>query len=259
MIQLRGAAQRVAVAVAHAVAFIDEVQVRIEMHDMDRPAPFEGLDHRSVDRVVTAQHHRHGACCENLAHGRFDVGVAGFHVGVNDIGIADIDHAQLVIGQVGGVIFKVVGTGMAEREQRRGLADTAWSEACPRSPLGPHVVGRAKDRHVGINGSPVGANGRLGEGAMAHEGQVQTAGFITVLCHVRVSPRYCSGQETGRLLDHRCSHYGGRPVRAKCASADAYIAGAAVSVRMSVARRTPLLRPGCISKCQALRLKHAHG
>ncbi|MNT21597.1 hypothetical protein D3C72_1569400 [compost metagenome] len=130
MIQFRGAAQRVAVAVAHTVAFIDEVQVRIEMHDMDRPAPFEGLDHRSVDRVVTAQHHRHGACREDLAHGRFDVGVTGFHVGVNDIGIADIDHAQLVFGQVGGVIFEVVSAGMAEGEQRRCLADAARSKTC---------------------------------------------------------------------------------------------------------------------------------
>ncbi|MNR41151.1 hypothetical protein D3C85_1595040 [compost metagenome] len=117
-------------AIAHAVALINEVQVGIKMHDVDRPTSFERLDHRGVDRVITAQDHGHGTCRENLAHGRLDVGVAGGHVGMDDIGIADINHAQLVIGQVGGVIFKIVGAGMAEGEQRRCLADAARSKTC---------------------------------------------------------------------------------------------------------------------------------
>ncbi|MNP12725.1 hypothetical protein D3C76_1049750 [compost metagenome] len=175
-------------AVAHTMALVDEVQVGIEVHDVDRPMPFEGLDHRRMDRVVTAQHHRHGAGLENLAHGRLDVGIAAGHVGVHDIGVTDIDHAQLVIGQVGGVIFEVVGAGMAEREQGRCLANAARSETCARAPLGAHVVGRTEDRHIGVDGIPVGADGRFGEGAMPDEGQVQAAGFITVLCHVQVSP-----------------------------------------------------------------------
>src|SRR6185437_13813006 len=41
---LRGAAQRVAVAVADAVALIDEVEMGVDMDDVDGAAPFESLD-----------------------------------------------------------------------------------------------------------------------------------------------------------------------------------------------------------------------
>ncbi|MNC32790.1 hypothetical protein D3C75_811600 [compost metagenome] len=165
---------------------------------------FERLDDRGVHRMVTAQHHRHGPRCKDLPHRRLDVGVAAGHVGVHDIGIANVDHADLVFGQVGGVILEVVGAGMTEGEQGRCLANAAGSETCPRTPLGAHVVRRAEDCHIGVDRRPVGAHRGLGKRAMAHEGQVQAAGLVTVLCHVLVSPVLVLFQETGRLLDHRC-------------------------------------------------------
>ncbi|MNN90655.1 hypothetical protein D3C81_2086460 [compost metagenome] len=78
---------------------------------------------------------------------------------MHDVGIAHIHHAHLVLGQVGGVVFVVVGAGMAEGEQRGCLADAARSEAGAGTPLGAHVVRCAKDGDVGVDGFPVGADG----------------------------------------------------------------------------------------------------
>ncbi len=113
------------------MALVDEVQVGIEMHDVDRPMAFERLDDRGMHRMVTAQYHRHGAGCEDLPDGRLDVGVAADHVGVHDVGIAHIDHAHLVFSQVGGVILEVVGTGMAEGKQGGCLANATRPETRP--------------------------------------------------------------------------------------------------------------------------------
>ncbi len=171
-------------AVAHAVALVDEIQVRIEVDDVDRTTAFEGLDHRGVHRVVATEHHRHHTGIENLAYRVFGVLVAGFHIGVDDVGIPHVDHAHVGGGQVHHVVFVVVGAGMAEGEQRRCFTNPAWSEACAGAPLGTHVIGHAEHRDVGIQGIPVGAHRGFAKGAMTHEWQVQATGFITIVRHV---------------------------------------------------------------------------
>ncbi|MNI27246.1 hypothetical protein D3C73_809770 [compost metagenome] len=183
MVHFRSAAQRVAVAVAHTVALVDEIQVRIEVDDVDRAAALEGLDHRRVHRVIAAEHHRHHAGIEDLAHGVFGVLVAGGHVGVDDVGITDVDHAHIRCGEVHHVIFVIVGAGVAEGKQRRCFTNPAWSEACAGAPLGAHVVGHAEHRDVGIQCIPIGAHRGFAKGAMTHEWQVQATGFITVVRH----------------------------------------------------------------------------
>ena len=114
VVHLGGAAQRVAVAVAHAVALVNKIQVGIDMQDVDRAPAFKRLHHRRMDRVVAAQHHRHGALLEHLAHRQLDVGVAADHVGVDDVGVAGIDDAHLLARQVHHIVFKVVGAGVAK-------------------------------------------------------------------------------------------------------------------------------------------------
>ena len=46
--------------------------------------------------MIAAEHDRQGAGRQDLAHAEFDVGVALDRVGVDDVGIADVDHADPV-------------------------------------------------------------------------------------------------------------------------------------------------------------------
>ena len=64
------------------------------------------------------------------------VAVAGGGVGVDDVGVADVDDAHLVHRQVDRIVLVVVGAAVAEREQRRGLADRARAEARARRGTG---------------------------------------------------------------------------------------------------------------------------
>ena len=84
-------------AVAHAVAFIDKIQMRVDLHQMEWLLPVEGVDAGNVHRMVAADHHRHRAGGEDGAHPGLDIRVALHRVGMHDVGIADIDDPHLVI------------------------------------------------------------------------------------------------------------------------------------------------------------------
>jgi hypothetical protein len=88
-----GAAHRVAVAVADAVAHVDEIQVGVDLDDMDRAAR-KGADAGDVDRMVAAQDDRERPRVQNGADAGFDVGVAFLGVGMDDVGVADVDDAD---------------------------------------------------------------------------------------------------------------------------------------------------------------------
>ena len=100
-------------------------------------------------------------------------------VGVDDVGIADVDDARRR-RQVDDVVLVVVGAGVAEGEQRRGLADGARAEAGAGAPLGAEVEGRAEHGDVGVDGVPVELKRVLAEGRDADEGQVQPAVVVGV-------------------------------------------------------------------------------
>ena len=128
------AAHRIAVAEPHAVPLVDEIQMRVDLHHVDRPVIREGGDAGDVDRVVAAEHDRQRAGFEDRANAVRDVGVAGGRIGVDDVGVADVDDPDFR-SEVGGVILVVVGAAMAEREQGRGLADRPRTEPGARPPL----------------------------------------------------------------------------------------------------------------------------
>ena len=128
---LRGAAHRVAMALAHAVPHVDEIQMRVDLDQVDRWLVAEGTHAGDVDRMVAAQDHRHGAALEDLADRRLRVAVAGGGVGMHDVGVAHIDDPDLVGGQIDRVVLVVVGAAMAEREQGRGLADPRGPKRAP--------------------------------------------------------------------------------------------------------------------------------
>ncbi|MCY1461677.1 hypothetical protein D9M71_793560 [compost metagenome] len=74
---------------------------------------------------------------------------------MDDIGVTHVDDAHILGLQVHHVVFKVVGTAVAERKEGRCLTDAAWPEACARAPLGAHVVGSAQHGDVGVDVFPV--------------------------------------------------------------------------------------------------------
>ena len=164
-------------AVPHAVADIDEIQMRVDLDDVDR-APGKGADAGDVDRMVAAQHHRHGSRSQDGADPGLDIRVAGLGVGVDDVGIADVHDPHAL--QIGHVIFVVIGPGMAEGKQGRGLADAPWPEPRPGAPLGAKVEGRAHDGEIGVDLRPIRLVGVLAEGRDSDKRQVQPPAFIAM-------------------------------------------------------------------------------
>jgi hypothetical protein len=93
-------------------------------------------------------------------------------VGVNDIGIPNIDNARFIRSKIGDVIFVVIRTCMAKGKQRRCLADGAGTEPRARAILCSKIKGRAQDRNIRINLGPIGLNGVFPETAYPDKGQV---------------------------------------------------------------------------------------
>ena len=177
MVLLCGAPHRVAVAVAHPVALIHEIQMRVDLQDMDRPTARKGADAGDVDRMIAADHDRQCARVEDRAHAGLDIGVAFLGIGMHDVGIADIDDGH-VGAEVDAVILVVIGPGMAEGEQRGCLAHRARAEARPGAELRAEVERRAQDGDIGVDCAPVLDIATLAEGRDADKGQVQASGLI---------------------------------------------------------------------------------
>ena len=66
---------RFAVAVADAVAHVDEIEVGVDLQDVDGRLVVEGTDARDVDAVVPAQGDWEGARFEGGPDAGFDIGV----------------------------------------------------------------------------------------------------------------------------------------------------------------------------------------
>ena len=187
---------------SHAVALVDEVEMRVHLHHVDRPAALEGGDTGYVDRVVPPEHDRQRARVEDAAHGGLDVGVAADRIGMDDVGVAEVHDAHAV--EVGDVVLVVVGAGVPEGEQGRGLADGARPEPGagarlasrgrgggpgagpppgPAPPLRAEVVGRAPHRAIGVDAAPVRHVGALPERRDPDEGQVEAPRLVSVSRH----------------------------------------------------------------------------
>ena len=130
MVLFGGAAHGVAVAVPHTVAGIDEIQMCIDLQDVDGGLVGVGADAGDVDRMVAADDHGQGVCRQRRAHACLDIGVGFFGVGVDDVGVAHVDDAHAG-AEIGGVVFVIIGAGVAEAEERRGLADGAGPKRAP--------------------------------------------------------------------------------------------------------------------------------
>ena len=138
--------------------------------------------------MVAAQDDRHRAGGEDGAHPGLDIGVALHRVGMDDVGIADIDDAHLVSLQIGDVILMVIGAGMAEGKQGRGLADAARAKARAGAELRAEIKGRAKDGEIGVDGAPVRLIGIFAEAAQPDEGKIQPPALISMFAHRPAPP-----------------------------------------------------------------------
>ena len=102
-------------AEAHAVAFIDKVEMRINLQDMKIALIVKRVDTRNIDRMVPANGDGQGICCKRGAHALFDIGMAFLRIGMDNIRIAHIDHAHRS-RQIDAIVFVIIGSGMPETE-----------------------------------------------------------------------------------------------------------------------------------------------
>lgn len=108
--------------------------------------------------------------------------MAGFGIGVNDIGVSHI-HDVYIAGQVGCVIFVIIGTGVAEAEQGGGFANCARAEAGTAAVLCACVKGRTKDGHIRVKLVPVYFKGPFAKCCDPHKWEVKPAAVIAVFRH----------------------------------------------------------------------------
>ena len=179
-----GPAQRIALAVAHAEALVDIVEMGVDMHDMNRQFAVEGADAGDMHGMVAAQDDRQRARGQNLAHAVFDIAEALEGIDVDHIGVADIDDADLVAGKVDDVVLRIVGA-VADCEELRGVPESFRPEARAGADLGAEIERRAHDGDIGLDGVPVRPVRLLHEGRDADERQVEPGGlrWIGWLCH----------------------------------------------------------------------------
>ncbi len=99
-------------AESHPMPLVDEIEMGVELHDVDRRLVSVGIDAGNVDRVIAAEDDRQRPSRENLAYAEFDVGMAGEGISMDHVGIADVDDPDAL--EIGVVVLVIVGTGMAE-------------------------------------------------------------------------------------------------------------------------------------------------
>ena len=155
--------------------------MRVDLHDVEGAAALESRDAGNVHRMVAAEHNGKRARFEDAAHAGLDVGMAVQRVGMNDVGVAEVDDADIL--EVGDVVLVVVSAGVAEGEPRRGLADGARPEPGAGPPLRAEVEGRTEDRDIGVDAVPIGLVGALAEGCDADERQVESSRVVAVGRH----------------------------------------------------------------------------
>src|SRR5260370_15467211 len=110
---------------ADTVADVDKIHVSVDLHDMYRPVVLEGPHAGDVHGVIAAQDDRQGAVVQYLTNREFGVGVTGGGIGVDDVGMADIDAPFFFARKLSAALLMVAGTSIIQRKKRSGLSDDA--------------------------------------------------------------------------------------------------------------------------------------
>ena len=176
-----------------AVAFINEIQMGIDLQDVDRTGMVKGIDAGDVDRMIAPDHQWQSAGFESSANSGFYVGVALDRVGVDDIGIAKIDDPDIG-AKVDPIILVVVSASMAKLKQGRCIANCARAKPRAATVLSPGIKGGAQNRDIRLYLRPVLDVGPFPECRDSDKGQVKPPAFIPVFTHkTGISAEYCGG------------------------------------------------------------------
>jgi len=160
------------------VSFIDESEMRVDLHDVYRTLIRKRGHTRDVNRMVTTNDDRHRSGTQDRTHAGFDVSVAGKRIRVYDVRIAKIDDSRVC--QISHVILVVVGTGIAERKQCGSLANAPRTEPAARAPLGAEIEWRAQYCDIGIDPGPIGFVRCLCKRWNPDKGQIQSTSLVSM-------------------------------------------------------------------------------
>ena len=98
------------------MAFIDKIEMRINLQDMKIALIVKRVDTRNIYRVVATDGDGQGICRKRCAHAHFDIGMAFLRIGMDNIRIAHIDHTHRS-RQIHTIVFVIIGAGMPKTEQ----------------------------------------------------------------------------------------------------------------------------------------------
>ena len=103
-------------SVFNPMPFVNEIKMRINLHKMKRLFIAKGINAGNIHRMIATKNHRHCASGKNGTNPCFNIGMAVNGIRVNDIGVTNINNANLIGLKIGNIIFMVISTRMAERK-----------------------------------------------------------------------------------------------------------------------------------------------
>ena len=171
-------------AVTHAMALIDKVEMGVDLDDVNIALIIKRIDAGDINRMIATNNDRQRTGFQNCANPCLNVCVALDGIRMNDIGITHIDELKLAFRQIGDVVLMVIGTGMTEREKRGGF--TYAARALPRTgpPLCAEVERRTQYGDIGIECRPILLIGPFAECADTNKREIEPPALISMLGHV---------------------------------------------------------------------------
>jgi hypothetical protein len=100
---------------SHPMTAVHKIQMGVNLNHMHGLLLGKGVDAGDIDGMIPADHHWQRAGGQNLAHTKFNIGMAFIRFRMDDIGITQINDTHIAC-EVCRVILMVIGTGMTERK-----------------------------------------------------------------------------------------------------------------------------------------------
>ena len=96
------------------MAFIDKIQMRVDLHEVNRRLLRKRIDAGNIHRMVAAQHNGHSTSRQNGAHPGFNIGMTLQRIGMHNISITNINDANLIRLEIGHIIFMIISPGVTK-------------------------------------------------------------------------------------------------------------------------------------------------
>src|SRR5580704_9145260 len=169
------AAHRTTVSPGDAVALVDEIEMRVEMHDVDWLLVGIGCDRRHGDRVVAAKNVWHRLGIEQRAYGQFGVRQAALGIRVDDVAVAGIDDLDLFRSEIGHLVLEIEDAFRAKTVEHRHFADRARPKAGSNAITRGRIDRDTQNGNIGaIELVPVGAGRLARKGRQSNKGQIHS-------------------------------------------------------------------------------------